>query len=661
MPTMKLERTIRPTTPTFFFFLIAFLLFGVPTLLAQERVVTPEVSIEQDKLLLQTPDAGGYTLRKVLESGGQFFTIPYVDGDGYGEGPKGPRAIQRSVFYPYVARAYPEEVVLENGSPNPAKSGAYALPFLRLDGIDSQSCFECHHSIGVYHEPGTVSSAMTRKPGVVGGAAGRANTLFQNTDWPTRLAIFYRSPPHVFGTGYGQRLADEMTLDLLVRKSAADHAAKSKPGEEVCVPLQAKTSSFGTYCATFEDGEIRENLTRVEGVTSDLVVRPFQFKGIASSVRHFVESALDFHFSVQSVEKTAANVDCDKDGKFNEMAVDLDRVKGGRLDAAIQTSLGNVAALSSFVAMTRPPHQVVEESKKESIARGEALFRGDGLDLPTAAASLCAQCHTPSLRIDVPVVTIAQAEAGDDCPVEATGTLGSSSFKASRYLPILEKFQQLEPRLLTSFDAGASLTAGAGGVAQSMVESLDSLMHSGADECDSPTLPAGYRIHLNEPGKCTGSKPDELPPYIYPRLKPNDDGSIDVPLYSDLKLHDMGEGLSDVEAQETDVSGVFVPRRQFLTRPLWGVSASNPWLHDGRSTTLMDAILRHESEGSEANPVIEAFRALSPQQQDDVVNFLLSLVLPVPEGTEQINECPPGGCTTVCPTEGCVYQAVSLR
>jgi len=130
-----------------------------------------------------------------------------------------------------------------------------------------------------------------------------------------------------------------------------------------------------------------------------------------------------------------------------------------------------------------------------------------------------------------------------------------------------------------------------------------------------------------------------------------------VPLFSDLKLHDMGKGLEDVEAQETDVAGVYVPKREFLTRPLWGVSGTNPWLHDGRATTLQEAILHHESEGSEANPVIQAFRKLSPAQQQDVVDFLLSLVLPVPEGLEQTNECPPAGCTLVCPTAGCVYAA----
>lgn len=631
--------------------LAAFGLFAAGPALAQPRVVTEDVSIQQDKLLLQTPEAGGYTLRKVLESGGQFFTVPYITPDGYGEGPEGPRAIQRSVFYPYVNRTNPPQEVIENGKVNPAKSGAYSLPFLRLDGIDSQSCYECHQSIGVYHEPGTVSAAMTRKPGVIGGGAGRANTLFQNPDWPTRLAVFYRNPPHVFGTGYGQRLADEITLELQLRKSAAQHAAKVHPGEEQCIALEAKTSSFGTFCTTYEGGEYHDDLSQVSGVASDLVVRPFQFKGIASTVRHFVESALDFHFSMQAVEKAGVNLDCDFDGKFNEMAVDLDSTTGQALTRATQTSLGNVAALSAFVGMTRPPQQVIEASTKESVMRGEKLFRGDGLDLPTAAAGLCASCHTPTLRVQVPVFTVATAEPADECPPpSAVGTLGAAGFETTEELPIVQVFRKLEPKLRDHVR-----NAGTPEALDQAVDDAMAAFHRG--ECQAPSLPAGYQIHLTRPGTCTGAQPQELPPYVYPRLKPNADGTIDVPLFSDLELHDMGKGLEDIEAQETDVAGVYVPKREFLTRPLWGVSGTNPWLHDGRATTLQEAILHHESEGSEANPVIQAFRKLSPAQQEDIVNFLLSLVLPVPEGLEQTNECPPAGCTLVCPTASCVYAA----
>ena len=48
-------------------------------------------------------------------------------------------------------------------------------------------------------------------------------------------------------------------------------------------------------------------------------------------------------------------------------------------------------------------------------------------------------------------------------------------------------------------------------------------------------------------------------------------------------------------------------------------------MHDGRALTLCEAILMH---GGEAQPAADAFRKLSASQQQDVVNFLLSLYLP---------------------------------
>ncbi len=395
------------------------------------------------------------------------------------------------------------------------------------------------------------------------------------------------------------------------------------------------------------------DLSRVEGVTSDLVVRPFQFKCIASTVRHFVESALDFHFSMQPVEKVGANLDCDLDGKYNEMSVRIDKAKGKALDLAVQTSLGNVAALSAFVAMTRPPQQFIEPAKKRSVERGERLFRGDGLKLSSEAAGLCAHCHSPILRIDVPVVTIATAEPAKGCPPpEAVGTLGSAGFASSDELPIRRLLQKLEPYFRKKIK-GLGAKAEPEAYYQHLKEAIAEL---GGSDCDAPSLPEGYRIHLTNLGACTGADPQDVPPYVYPRLKPNPNGTIDVPLYSDLKLHDMGEGLSDIEKQETDVMGVFVPRQQFLTRPLWGLEATNPWHHDGRATILEQAILQHESEGSEANPVTRTLRALRAGQQEDIINFLLTLVLSVPEGLEQYNTCPAGGCTLICPTEGCIYE-----
>jgi CxxC motif-containing protein (DUF1111 family) len=94
-------------------------------------------------------------------------------------------------------------------------------------------------------------------------------------------------------------------------------------------------------------------------------------------------------------------------------------------------------------------------------------------------------------------------------------------------------------------------------------------------------------------------------------------------LFSDLLLHHMGSGLADNITQ-----GAAGPD-QFRTAPLWGLGQRIFFLHDGRATPanggLLNAIEAHASRGSEANQVIELFNSLSPQQKQNLLNFLRSL------------------------------------
>jgi CxxC motif-containing protein (DUF1111 family) len=94
---------------------------------------------------------------------------------------------------------------------------------------------------------------------------------------------------------------------------------------------------------------------------------------------------------------------------------------------------------------------------------------------------------------------------------------------------------------------------------------------------------------------------------------------VNANLYSDLLLHHMGSNLADGVSQ-----GGAGPD-QFRSAPLWGLGQRIFFLHDGRTTDLVDAIREHASSGSEANHVISNFKQLSPQQQQDLLNFLRSL------------------------------------
>ncbi|WP_041375319.1 di-heme oxidoredictase family protein [Polymorphum gilvum] len=92
--------------------------------------------------------------------------------------------------------------------------------------------------------------------------------------------------------------------------------------------------------------------------------------------------------------------------------------------------------------------------------------------------------------------------------------------------------------------------------------------------------------------------------------------------YTDLLLHDMGEGLAD-HRPVGDASGT-----EWRTAPLWGigltetVSGHTRFLHDGRARNLLEAVLWH---GGEAQAAREAVVALEPEQRAALIRFLESL------------------------------------
>ncbi len=89
--------------------------------------------------------------------------------------------------------------------------------------------------------------------------------------------------------------------------------------------------------------------------------------------------------------------------------------------------------------------------------------------------------------------------------------------------------------------------------------------------------------------------------------------------YSDLLLHNMGDALADTFVDELS--------HEWRTPPLWGLSAyqlidEQYYLHDGRATSLLEAILWH---GGEAERSKQAFKALARSEREDLINFLQSI------------------------------------
>lgn len=92
-----------------------------------------------------------------------------------------------------------------------------------------------------------------------------------------------------------------------------------------------------------------------------------------------------------------------------------------------------------------------------------------------------------------------------------------------------------------------------------------------------------------------------------------------VQVYSDLAIHNMGQGLND------GVTQGLAQGADFRTAPLWGLGQRLFYLHDGRASDLPTAIEAHSSTGSEANRVVGNYNALTAQQKQDLLNFLQSL------------------------------------
>lgn len=123
-------------------------------------------------------------------------------------------------------------------------------------------------------------------------------------------------------------------------------------------------------------------------------------------------------------------------------------------------------------------------------------------------------------------------------------------------------------------------------------------------------------------------------------------------VYSDFLLHDMGTELEDratslpevIPGERVfDIRGGYSggspiretpPRtlacdceREWRTAPLWGVADSAPYMHDGRASTLMEAIRCHDGEAATSR---HDFLALSADEQNQVLAFLESLRAPEP-------------------------------
>ena len=308
--------------------------FGTELPGEEPRLQEAGVTVTQAQL-----ESGRLKLREVQRQGLLVFSTQFNSYDGYGDGPPDLRDPLK----------LGERVTLQaNGS------------FLRVHGLDGQSCLECHSVVSNASVPPVFGI------GGFGGSASNALVAGGAIDPEVRGAGFsgrFINPPALFGAGGIQALAVEMTSDLQELKREAQQR------EGLDVRLETKGVDFGVL--RFESGEF--DFSGVEGIDEDLVVRPFGRKGEFSTVRAFDLEALPFHFGIQPVEVVGVDVDEDGDGVVNEIGV------------------GPVSALEVFI--TTLPAPIQERQRKGD--SGSALFNEMG----------CETCHRPSLVTDGPTLS----------------------------------------------------------------------------------------------------------------------------------------------------------------------------------------------------------------------------------------------------------------
>ena len=102
---------------------------------------------------------------------------------------------------------------------------------------------------------------------------------------------------------------------------------------------------------------------------------------------------------------------------------------------------------------------------------------------------------------------------------------------------------------------------------------------------------------------------------------PESIGSQTIHPYSDFLLHDIGTGDDIPQAAKPEYLDSSTANK-FRTAPLWGLRFRSWMMHDGRSITYHQAIMRH---GREAACVRERYELLAPKQKIELRAFLNSL------------------------------------
>jgi hypothetical protein len=205
-----------------------------------------------------------------------------------------------------------------------------------------------------------------------------------------------RDAPHLFGLGLQEMLADEITRDLRVVRSAALQSAREQ-GKPVQRSLVSKGINFGQIRA-LPDGSV--DTSRVAGVNPDLRVRPFFAQGGTISIREFVVGAFNAEMGIEAVDP-----DLDAAASGGRVVTPAGMVLDGSLDTI-------EAPTAHGVSDDPDGDRVVNELPTALVDHMEfyllnyfrpATYRQTASSVSGRSRFVqigCASCHVPDLTID---------------------------------------------------------------------------------------------------------------------------------------------------------------------------------------------------------------------------------------------------------------------
>jgi hypothetical protein len=315
----------------------------VVRLLGPQTLTYPDTKIAQADI-----DAGKFTAHQLNEIGDFVFNHVFTLDEGMGNALTG-----------------------SPGGDNPRPNGR-KIHNGKFGGPDNAggTCADCHTQLGDD-----------------GGGLNTSN-IFQDGDGVNLASALVRNPIAILGDGYVQELGNEMSVELQGERDFAIAQAKQN-AQPFTQELTSKGVDFGAVTAN-ADGTL--DFSALQGVDSDLVIKPFGWKGRVASLRRFVEGGFQVHFGMATdvlIAKNCAKAipdvvgngsDChdpDADGVVNEITE------------------GQLTSMALYATLRQAPIRInpTDPNKLVRVQNGENLFYQVG----------CDSCHTPVMTLNSPL------------------------------------------------------------------------------------------------------------------------------------------------------------------------------------------------------------------------------------------------------------------